>query len=138
MPYASSSAAGDVSVAGTGLRIIGAMQPSAARGETSGPRPFHKRARGLSWLCFNRIVCSQAASTTGARLPRSWRSGHLAVHEPSAVEARPKRYDELARVGLAPVARRLLLAWESRRLVVRLKLSAQLVQSGHVISDGPR
>ena len=39
MPYASSSAAGDVGVARTGSRITRAMQPSAARGETGGPRP---------------------------------------------------------------------------------------------------
>jgi hypothetical protein len=39
MPYGSSSATGNVVVAPSGLRIIGAMQPSAARGETSGPRP---------------------------------------------------------------------------------------------------
>jgi len=39
MPYGSSSAAGDVGVARTGSRITRAMQPSAARGETSGPRP---------------------------------------------------------------------------------------------------
>jgi hypothetical protein len=39
MPYGSSSAAGDVAVARTSSRITRAMQPSAARRETSGPRP---------------------------------------------------------------------------------------------------
>jgi hypothetical protein len=39
MPYGSSSASGDVGVARTGSRITLAMRPSAARGETSGPRP---------------------------------------------------------------------------------------------------
>ena len=45
MPYGSSSATGDVGVARTGLRIIGAMRPSAARGETSG----HRRG------CFSKV-----------------------------------------------------------------------------------
>jgi len=44
MPYGSGSAAGDVGVARTGSRIRRAMQRSAARGETSGPRPEHKRS----------------------------------------------------------------------------------------------
>jgi hypothetical protein len=35
MPYESSSAASDVSLAPFGLRIIRAMQPSAARGKTA-------------------------------------------------------------------------------------------------------
>jgi len=39
MSYGSSSAAGDVGVARTGSRITRAMQPSTARGETSGCRP---------------------------------------------------------------------------------------------------
>jgi hypothetical protein len=39
MPYGRSSAAGDVGFARTGSRITRAMQPSAVRGETSGPRP---------------------------------------------------------------------------------------------------
>jgi hypothetical protein len=39
MPYGSGSAAGDVGVARTGLRITRAMQPSVAPDETSGPRP---------------------------------------------------------------------------------------------------
>jgi hypothetical protein len=43
MPYGSSSAAGDVGVARTGSRITRAMQPSAARGETSGPRLYEGR-----------------------------------------------------------------------------------------------
>jgi hypothetical protein len=39
----SSSATGDVGVAGGGSRINGAMQPSAARGETSAPRSLRER-----------------------------------------------------------------------------------------------
>jgi hypothetical protein len=41
MPFGSSSAAGDVG----GSRITRAMQPSAVRGETSGPRPTRWPAR---------------------------------------------------------------------------------------------
>jgi hypothetical protein len=50
MPYGSSSAAGDVGVARTGSRITRAMQPSAGRGETSGPRPTEQRARDRAAL----------------------------------------------------------------------------------------
>jgi hypothetical protein len=41
--YGTSSAAGYVGVARTGSRITRTMQPSATRGETSGPRPDHER-----------------------------------------------------------------------------------------------
>ncbi len=44
-PYGSSGAAGDVGVALAGLWIIGATRPSAARGETSGPRRSRERRR---------------------------------------------------------------------------------------------
>jgi len=49
MPYGSSSAAGDVGAARTGSRITRAMQPSAARGETSGPRPLRKLRARAGW-----------------------------------------------------------------------------------------
>jgi hypothetical protein len=45
MPYESSSAASDVSLAAFGLRIIPAMQPSAARGKTAECVALCKRAR---------------------------------------------------------------------------------------------
>jgi hypothetical protein len=41
--YGSTSAAGDVGVTRTGSRIAQVMQPSAARGETGGPRPMRQR-----------------------------------------------------------------------------------------------
>ena len=43
MPYGSSGAAGDVGVARTSSRITRAMQPSAARDKTSGPRSQQQR-----------------------------------------------------------------------------------------------
>jgi hypothetical protein len=45
MPYESSSAASDVSLAAFGLRIIPAMQPSAARGKAAECVALHKPAR---------------------------------------------------------------------------------------------
>ena len=44
MTYESSSAASDVSLAPFGLRIIRAMQPSAARGETAECMALHRVA----------------------------------------------------------------------------------------------
>ena len=72
MPYGSGSAAGDVAVARTGSRITGAMQPSAARGETSGPRPKRQRRRG-------RGVAVGSAGGAGAA-----RSSRLALFPPAA------------------------------------------------------
>jgi hypothetical protein len=71
MPYLSSSATGRVGVARVGSRITRAMQPSAARGETSGPRPFHKRGTGC------------------AACPRCWRSSRTAVSSSCSIEQRP-------------------------------------------------
>jgi hypothetical protein len=48
MPYESSSAASDVSLAAFGLRIIPAMQPSAARGKTA--ECVAKRASAQAWV----------------------------------------------------------------------------------------
>ena len=45
MPYQSNSAACDVSLARFGLRIIRAMQPSAARGKTAERVASRKQAR---------------------------------------------------------------------------------------------
>ena len=61
--YGSSSAAGDVGVARTGSRITRAMQPSAARGETSGPRPIRQR---------------------GSSQPSCWRSGRARACLPAS------------------------------------------------------
>ena len=82
MPYGSSSAAGDLGVARTGSRITRAMQPSAARGETSGPRPTRERglaefeqapARSLVRLCRRRREwrCSNGSSRTLKAAARS-------------------------------------------------------------------
>jgi hypothetical protein len=51
-------------------------------------------------FCFNQIVCSQAASTTSGETSPCWRSGHLAVHEPRATGARPKRARNQRRLRL--------------------------------------
>jgi hypothetical protein len=74
MPYGSSRAEGDVGVAPAGLRIVRAMQPSAARGETSGPRPKRYDARAGIELAPG--LC---------RLLLVWKTGRLAAeHELSA------------------------------------------------------
>jgi hypothetical protein len=52
MPYESSSAASDVSLAEFGLRIIPAMQPSAARGKTAECVAKHSPALPLADDCF--------------------------------------------------------------------------------------
>jgi hypothetical protein len=54
MPYGSSSAAGEVGVALTGSRITRAMQPSAARGGTNGPRPLRNCAGAFYIASKNR------------------------------------------------------------------------------------
>jgi hypothetical protein len=38
---------------------------------------------------FDRIVCSNLANNAAARLPLSWRRGHLAGDDSSAIGARP-------------------------------------------------
>lgn len=58
MPYGTSRAGGDVGVARTGSRITRAMQPSAARGETSGPRPKRYDALARTELALCRADCS--------------------------------------------------------------------------------
>ena len=40
---------------------------------------------------FDRIVCSDVATTPPGRLPRSWRSGHLVRDDSSAMGTRPER-----------------------------------------------
>jgi hypothetical protein len=55
MPYESSSAASDVSLAAFGLRIIPAMQPSAARGKAA--ECVARRSLGLGVL--GRVLCEQ-------------------------------------------------------------------------------
>ena len=63
MSYGSSSAAGDVGVARTGSGITLAMQPSAAHGETSGPRPGDSAEPDPAGFCFHAGgVCEPRAS----------------------------------------------------------------------------
>ncbi|MBV9416378.1 MAG: hypothetical protein JO363_15455 [Solirubrobacterales bacterium] len=68
MPYGSSSAAGDVGVARTGSRITRAMQSSAARGETSGPRPERRSA-------FAGIELPPASPSPGKGMPHGAAGG---------------------------------------------------------------
>jgi hypothetical protein len=72
MPYGSSSAAGDVGVARTGLRITRAMQPSVARGETSGLRPLGKRGPASCPAPVSRPGCATRTIRSSPPFSTSW------------------------------------------------------------------
>jgi hypothetical protein len=80
MPHGSSSAAGDVGVERTGLRITRAMQRSAARGETSGPRPKHERCARFAVVTLS-LGKHQPASERSCMLSHSGKA-------PASLEAR--------------------------------------------------
>ena len=79
MTYESSSAASDVSLAPFGLRIIRAMQPSAARGETAECAAKRKLAQERSecWIVAIRVVTSGRPKDESARQtqPGTWECG---------------------------------------------------------------
>ena len=96
----SSSAAGDIGVPRTGSRIARAMQPSAARGETSGLRPIREPPE-------HRRGCLLAhESSSAARLPTYGVAASSLV-----ADFRSARRRGVASIGLAA----LLLFVESRR-----------------------
>jgi hypothetical protein len=66
MPYESSSAASDVSLARLYLRIIRAMQPSAARGETAECVAKRKPASTISGEQSDRQLSVGASRQTGS------------------------------------------------------------------------
>jgi hypothetical protein len=65
VPIESSSAASDVSLARFGLRIIRAMQPSAARGKTAECVAKRKRASSFSGEQSDRQLSAGARSAIG-------------------------------------------------------------------------
>jgi hypothetical protein len=69
MTYESSSAASDISLAPFGLRIIRAMQPSAARGETA--ECVALRSRGRDRLDERNVANSIVSSATPWRAKQS-------------------------------------------------------------------
>ena len=71
MTYESSSAASDVNLAPFGLRIIRAMQPSAARGETAESVAKRKPASSVSGEQSDRQPSAGASRPTGPQLAAS-------------------------------------------------------------------
>jgi hypothetical protein len=64
-------------------------EPALARGELLRLVPSDSDPELRAHFRFDRIVCSNPANNAAGETPLSWRSGHLAGDDSSAIGARP-------------------------------------------------